>query len=486
MIATVHPRPSLFRHRVWWLALGAALIAIANVRWGVGALAWIAPVPMLRYLRLTKGAASRALFVSAVTVAWIVAIAKIVSAPLPLGFSLLGIPYALAPCVGYLGADVVRRRAGETWGTLAFPALMVVLEWAQHRATWLSSWGAGGYTQLDDLPLLQLASVTGIAGVSFLVYAVAASLESWSSMPSPATRRLALGTLAAVAAAHVYGAIRLGHTDSGTTKVAAIGTDATFDGAVTPSDEVRAQTLEHLLADTRSAARSGAKLAVWTEAAALVMPAEESAFVERVRQLAIEERLHVVAAYVVLLSAAPLHYENKYQWVRPDGVADHAYWKHHPAPGEPSVVGNAPLNAVETDFGRAGGAICYDYDFPALAREHGQLEVDLVVLPSSDWRGIDPIHTQMASVRAIEQGFSLVRSTRFGLTAGFDPRGRIRAQASSFEASDRVVVMDLPRHGVTTPYRRVGDVFVYACMAFLVVVIARRAFAPLPYADARA
>jgi apolipoprotein N-acyltransferase len=57
------------------------------------------------------------------------------------------------------------------------------------------------------------------------------------------------------------------------------------------------------------------------------------------------------------------------------------------------------------------GALCYDYDFPALAAQHGSLGVDLVALPSSDWRGIDPIHTQMAAVRAIEQGVSIVRST---------------------------------------------------------------------------
>jgi apolipoprotein N-acyltransferase len=442
------------------------------MRWGVGALAWIAPFPLLRYLRLTKGAASRLLFAAAMMLAWTLTVLKIITPPLPLVMSLLGTAYAVVPCVGYLGADALRRRAGERWGTVAFPALMVVLEWLQHRGTGLASWGAGGYTQLDDLPLLQLSSLTGIAGVSFLVYAVGASFESWSSAPSPVARRLALGAALAVVAAHVYGAVRLDHTEVGTTRVAAIGTDATFNGSVTPSDEVRAQTLEYLLADTRSAARAGARLVVWTEAAALVMPAEESAFVERVRRAAVEEHVHVVAAYVVLERMTPLHYENKYAWLTSDGVLDHTYLKHHPALGEPAVVGSGPLTAVDTDFGRAGGAICYDYDYPALAREHGQLDLDLVVLPSSDWRGIDPIHTQMAGVRAIEEGFSLVRSTRFGLTAGIDSRGRIRAQSSSFEASDRVVIMDLPRHGATTPYRRIGDVFVYACFAFLAVAIA--------------
>jgi hypothetical protein len=30
----------------------------------------------------------------------------------------------------------------------------IVLEWSQHRFTELASWGAAGYTQVDDLPVL--------------------------------------------------------------------------------------------------------------------------------------------------------------------------------------------------------------------------------------------------------------------------------------------------------------------------------------------
>lgn len=66
------------------------------------------------------------------------------------------------------------------------------------------------------------------------------------------------------------------------------------------------------------------------------------------------------------------------------------YQKHHPVPGEPSIRGTEPLRVLARPYGRVGGAICYDYDFPALAREHARLGADLVVVPSSDWRGIDP------------------------------------------------------------------------------------------------
>jgi apolipoprotein N-acyltransferase len=460
-----------------WLALGAALTFAASFRWGIGALAWFAPVPWLRYLRITRGARSRAAFAAAVTVTWIATTAKIVTAPLPPVLALVGVPIALVQILGYLGADRLRRRAGDLAGLLLFPAILVVLEWAQGRFTFLSTWGAGGYTQIGDLPVLQVASLFGLAGVSFLVYGAAAAVELLiSALIDKAARRQAIAAVVVagglVAAAHVWGAIRLASYDPGeTVRVAAVGTIATFGPDTQLTAAERAHILDTLAADTATAAHAGARLVVWTEASAYATPDEEPALVARARAIAAANHVHLVAAYVV--PGSP-RFQNELVWARPDGTIDHAYAKHHPAPGEPAVVGTEPIAAIDTELGRLGNAICYDYDYPSLAAAHGALGVDLVALPSSDWRGIDPIHTQMAAVRAIEQGVSIVRSTRFGLSAGVDPLGRLRAQASSFETDDRVLVVDLPRHGIATVYRRVGDVLVLACAALVLAAALRR------------
>lgn len=456
-----------------WLGLGMVLLVASQLRWGVGLLAWIAPVPLLRYLRVTRGVGSRLWFAAGLTLAWIGATAKIVTAPLPALFAMLGLAFAAFQLVGYLGTDFVRRRLGDGYGVLAFVALMVGLEWLQHRATELGNWGAAANTQLGNLPLLQLASLFGFAGVSALVYAFAATVEAWLAADAAqrmAARRRVAVVAALVALAHVFGTLRLARGDHGQVAVAAIGTDATFDGSVMPTAEERARTLDRLLADTHAAASAGAKLAVWTEAAALVMPEEEDTFVMRVRQAALRDHVHVVAAYIVPKSTDPLRFENKYRWLRPDGAIDHTYFKHHPAPGEPAVVGRGALPIVVSELGRLGGGLCYDYDFPAFAREHGQAGVDLVALPSSDWRGIDPIHTQMAALRAIEQGVSIVRSTRFGLSAAIDPTGRMRALHSSFDGGSRVMLAQLPDQGRATLYRHTGDALVYAGFALLALM----------------
>ena len=51
--------------------------------------------------------------------------------------------------------------------TLVFPITWIALEFLASRFNPYGSWGALGYTQYGNLPLMQLASVTGIWGIGF-------------------------------------------------------------------------------------------------------------------------------------------------------------------------------------------------------------------------------------------------------------------------------------------------------------------------------
>jgi hypothetical protein len=59
----------------------------------------------------------------------------------------------------------------------------------------------------------------------------------------------------------------------------------------------------------------------------------------------------------------------------------------------------------------------------------------------------------------------------FGLSAGIDPLGRLRARGSSFDAGDRVNVLALPRTRRPTFYAVHGDVLVGACGAYLLALV---------------
>ena len=145
------------------------------------------------------------------------------------------------------------------------------------------------------------------------------------------------------------------------------------------------------------------------------------------------------------------------------------YNKHQPVPGEPAMKGTEPLKVFDISGVVTGAVICYDYDFPYLAKGYGKLNADLVADPSSDWRGIDPLHSRMAAFRAIEQGHSILRSTRFGLSAAITPYGEFSSQMSSYDNNDKMMMANLPVKGVTTLYSIIGDFFVFLCIGFIIV-----------------
>jgi apolipoprotein N-acyltransferase len=137
------------------------------------------------------------------------------------------------------------------------------------------------------------------------------------------------------------------------------------------------------------------------------------------------------------------------------------------------VLGDGKLRALDTPYGRLSSIICFDGDFPQLLAQAGALRVDVMLDPSNDWRAIDPWHTQMASFRAIEQGFNLIRQTSFGLSAAYDYQGRRLAAMDHYQTTDYAMISELPTKGVRTICSRLGDWFAWLCAAGLASLIVR-------------
>ncbi len=164
--------------------------------------------------------------------------------------------------------------------------------------------------------------------------------------------------------------------------------------------------------------------------------------------------------------------ENKYTWIGPLGDVIDTYLKHKPVPGEPSIAGDGNAKVIETGFGKATGAICFDFDFPQVGLDRASRGADIVFVPSSDTAGVDPFHTQIAAVRAIEGGYSVVRSTRSGLSAGIDPQGRIRGWLSANETNERILLVTVPKKSVWTLYSVIGDALAYIALMYLLILLA--------------
>jgi len=104
-------------------------------------------------------------------------------------------------------------------------------------------------------------------------------------------------------------------------------------------------------------------------------------------------------------------------------------------------------------------------------QQSGQNGTGLLLVPRSDWAEIDPLHTQMAVFRAIENGHSLVRQAEGNVSIAVDPYGRVLAQTDFFDAADRTMVAQVPARHVDTRYTAFGRWLGWVCLAgFLLLV----------------
>jgi apolipoprotein N-acyltransferase len=461
-------------HPFWLLVSGVILIGGTHMRFNIGILAWFSSVPFLLYLQRTRGFLSRLYFVSAMILAWSLCVYKITTAPLSLAMiPMFSIPLALIQIPGYLVWTAFRGRKGSV---LLFPAVMVVMEWVQYMYTPLGSWGAAAYTQTDHIVLLQSVSILGLAGLGFVIYCTNSLLAEILANNVGYLKKV-IPLVIVLAGLLIYGSLRIGIYESSgrdQLKVAAVGTDSDVNGIPLPPVERRRLNQATLYERTVNAAQAGARMVVWNEAATAILPDEEREWNDNLSLLAKEQGITLLAAYVVPVSESPFRFENKYKMYLEDGRLGYSYLKHEPVPGEPAVKGKEVIKAISTEGIKLGGAICYDYDFPRIAKAFASADADIVAVPSSDWRGIDPIHTKMAAVRSIEQGHSVIRSTRFGLSAAINPVGIFTAQMSSFDKNDQIMLAQLPKNRIVTIYSKVGDIFVYLCIAFIITYMIMR------------
>jgi apolipoprotein N-acyltransferase len=465
------PTVGLRINRHWLLLIGALLWAASGMRWNISLLAWIAPVPFLLYARQIDHKRGWLWLALALQLGMALQIAKIVTYPLsPLFVPLFSVPMALSSFVLILLFELMRRRLGDRFGLLLFAALIVLFEWISWNFSEFGSWGASAYTQLENLPLMQTLALFGLSGIAALMAAVAAWTAAFIGAEKPRTLLEAGAVIAAlILASHIYGSIRLfAKPDTHTVTVAGVLTDVHPSPAGFPDKKTIARGTEQLFSRSKRAIERGAKLVVWNEGATVVEGKDEAAFIERAQELAKQGQADLVLAYIVPIDGMK-RFQNKYLFIDASGRVLERYLKHHPVPGEGAVKGTAPIRVLQRPYGKVAGAICYDYDFPGLAQKHAALKAGLVFVPSSDWLGIDPYHTQMARARAIEGGFSLLRPVRWATSAAYDHLGRPRATLSHFEQNERIMLAELPVVHRATFYSQTGDLLVW--LAGLIVMV---------------
>ncbi len=488
-----------------WLVMAAALFLFYAGRWTIPLAAWLAPLFLLRFVRVQRP-------LPGLLIAWLVraAVAAVVlrgilnppGTSIGVGYFVLVLLLTLVAMLPYLADCLIVPRLPSFVATLVFPLAYTTVEY-------LASRGPNGTitslanTQYGDLPLMQLVSVTGIWGITFLISWFAAVVNwAWEhDFAWPTVRgggALYAGILSMVL---LGGGARLALFPPTATTVRVAGVSASqvavtaynqqlpqatltslLSGTATPADRAVARTAfaiidDDLLTRTQQEARAGAKIVAWPEASstgANILDEDRPALLQRAGALAKQEGIYLdmgVGVYLSDASPPPLLMDEAVL-IDPTGNVVWTYEKTHPAPGDPAIVpsdGRVPL--VDSPYGRLGNAICFDLDFPGMVRQAGRGRADIFLGPADDWQAEDPAHAHDATFRAIENGFSLVRQASGGLAIAVDYEGRVLAASDYFTTDHQVMVADVPTHGVHTIYATIGDLFAWLCIIGLVALI---------------
>jgi apolipoprotein N-acyltransferase len=467
------------------LLAAVILIFFSSGRWAIPLAAWLSPPLLLRWTRDGQASARLLGAAAAVYVVWCVTWWRMVPVPPPAYFVImLGI--AVPTLLPYLIDRMLGSKRRGFAFTLVFPCAWVFTDFLITRTSPYGSWGLIAYTQVDQLPLMQSASVTGLWGIGFLM-AWFASVVNWAWDARLAWAEVRSGSitfLSVLGAVLLLGGARLALAPprSDTLRVASFtirppsalapGRLLTFRGAGGELDSLRAEVHAHedsIFARVRRETSAGAQLVLCSEVNVLVFKDDQDAFEARAGALARETNAHLVFGAAVFTPGLG-YYENEWLAFDPAGGRRARYHKARPVPGDPERGADASIPVFQTALGRIAGAVCFDADFPDLIGRAGLERADLLIVPASDWRAIDPIHTRMALVRGIENGCSVVRQTNQGLSAAADYEGRIVSSADFFRAAPAVMVAQVPSRGVWTFYPRFPDLLPYICIIALALV----------------
>jgi apolipoprotein N-acyltransferase len=522
------------------------LLALAFPKTNVAGFAWIAPA-LLVFAALNKNAADA--FRVGVVAGFAFWLASL--------YWLLLIPYPFFPVLGWLAlAGFLSLYSGawtwlvagfkvdkSNWSTrllwsLAAAAAWVALEMLRAKLFGGFPWSLLGVSQYQLVPLIQIAAVTGVYGVSFLVvwFSLALFCAAWMIWKNP-SQRFVWQAEVALPLVTVIGIFTGGiFFNSQTSQPTASLSDRPVFLRVTliqpaipqsviwnpASDE---KLFEKFLAQNETALTNATDLVVWPESAVPVMDDDN---VRAISAFAARHHVWLILnGEDVSVTKTATNFFNAAFLVNPDGLLTATYHKQKLVifgeyvplekslgwlmklftpidgswtPGEKSVTfkldGLGDTNKIialgdrsaTRRFAKTAVLICFEDTFATVARGAAQDDLDFLVnLTNDGWFGNSAEqwqHLANAVFRCVENGLPLLRCANNGVTGFIDAHGRVQTvfrDGKNSEYGVGVLRVELPlpasaeKSGATF-YHRHGDWFGWGCVGLTAILVARRSF----------
>jgi apolipoprotein N-acyltransferase len=389
---------------------------------------------------------------------------------------------------------------------LSAPCLWVSFEYLRAHADFLGlPWALLGHSQYLNVPVIQIASLTGVYGISFLIVMVNAAMSevflSW--VFSRSSMRMGPGVLKCVTVAIFVLGISLAYgfsvtaNNSANDKIKVTVIQGNIAQEIRWEREYLKRNLERHIGLTREAASGGnTSLIVWPETSVQGSLTQDLYLLTTLSALAKETQTNILVGSAVrpkfgsrefrirhwfnsaFLISSGGRIVGKYDKIKLLPFAEYLPYKET-FPWPETLVSKAAnfIPGKEYTLFNVNGAnfgvmICWESIFPDLFRNAVNSGANFMVnITNEAWFGKTAAPYQFIAMnvfRAVENRISIARAANTGISGFIDPSGKILGTVKDGNQDIFVkgyLTMDIPVLRQRTFYTLYGDIFAYLNLA---------------------
>ena len=447
----------------------------------MGWLIWIAPIPVLyTSLHVKPGQAFVLAFMAYLIgrLSWLPYLLRLLPPVLVIVFTVI-LPLIFALIV------IASRKMillSQDWiSVLAFPVYFTAFEYLLFVLSRDGTAASIAYTQSNYLPVIQIASVTGILGISFLIsFFPSAIALAWYFKKNRKMVFILTGLLIIIFSdLFIYGWLRLKKPETGNSMLIGMATidEKAYKGVYQHEPGKEMQLTDLYLKEISGLADRGAKVILIPEKAVVVNDSSIDSVLNLFKQLALNRRIQIIIGGTRNQDG---YYLNNAWFVSDQGNILADYQKVNLFEGE-VMDGCKPGNKIAVfsqDSMNIGLAICKDMDFQQFILGYSKKSPAILYVPAWDFVTDGWMHARMAILRSVEGGFSLARNARQGRLTLSDWRGKVLYEANSESGNTTTLIGKLSVGPHPTTYARAGDWFgtvnVFAAFGLLIFTFKNR------------
>jgi len=324
------------------------------------------------------------------------------------------------------------------------------------------------YTQIENLPIIQISAITGIWGISFLLSLIPASVAlTWDNRGNPIkSLKVSAISVSLLALALLFGFYRLSvPLEDSSIKIGIATVPTTIEQIASQDTNKVLDIIQRYAASVESLADLGATVVLLPEKIATLTPDNQRIVLNQLKNVALKNNVTLIAG---LTNRGDKIYNSAYIF-SPDGESLLKYDKQHLLPAYEGryTSGNA-LGVVETQLtGIWGVEICKDMDFIRPSLDYSSQGINVMFVPALDFHEDGWLHGRIGIMRGVEGNYAVARAAQWGLLTLSDSNGRIIAiEPTDASLNETLLIGELKLGSGKSIYSQLGDWFGWVCIMF--------------------